>query len=42
MNPATRLLLVVSDIDAARNDLMRRGVEVSEMCVTDPRRSLEA
>jgi hypothetical protein len=28
---AQRLLLVVSDIDAARGDLLRRGVEVSEL-----------
>jgi catechol 2,3-dioxygenase-like lactoylglutathione lyase family enzyme len=28
---AQRLLLVVSDIDAAREDLVRRGIEVSEL-----------
>ena len=33
---AQGLILVVSDIDAARDDLVRRGVDVSEVAVRKP------
>jgi len=36
-----RLILAVSDIDAARTDLVERGVEVSEVDVTPPPPGLE-
>lgn len=36
-----RLLLAVEDIDAAREDLISRGVEVSDVAVTPPPPGLE-